>query len=133
MHGFLHKLRSRPLRERQRIIYGSAFVVTLIVCGLWVTLLQYDKHNQEDSASRNDQFAPLKSLTDGISSMWSNAKYSVPKAQTMPDQTPPVSDSSGEPSSAETPQMDEIEQSSGGQIILKPQPTPAPTSTPINE
>lgn len=127
MQKLLQKLRSRSLRERQRIVYGSAFVVTLLICGIWLSLLEFDKRNQVDSESTSDQFAPLKSLSNGMYSMWANAKYSVSKK-------PEISDTSADSSVSEksiAPSEVEIKQNSGGQIILEPQPIELDSSTPI--
>ncbi len=128
MQKLLHKLRSRSLRERQRIVYGSAFVITLLICGIWLSLLQFDKRNQKDTESTSDQFAPLKSLSNGVRSMWSNAQYSVSKKPEV----------SGKPATEtqsvnnESPSEKKIEQEPGGQIILEPQPVEVDSSTPIS-
>lgn len=128
MQKLLHNIRSRSLRERQRIVYGSAFVVTLVICGIWLSLLQYDKHTASTSQSTSSQFAPLQSLSSGIKNMWSNAKYSVSKKTDTPaNATVPTTDSS------EQSEDTEISQDSEGQIILEPQPAQTDTSTPIKD
>lgn len=133
MSGLLYKIRSRPLKERQRIVYGSAFVVTLVVCGVWLTLLYFDSHKNQNTASTDDRFAPLKSLSSGISNMWSNAKYSVPKNEPAGTEQTPTQEAELVPSTSEMDTRDESVETVGGQVILTPQPTETPSSTPNNE
>ncbi len=136
MQSLIHNIRARPLKERKRIVYGSAFVVTLLISGVWVTLLQFDKHKEKGAVYESDQFAPLKSLSSGISTMWSSAKYSVPKNSSKEESSPqenPTNENLGVEMEAEATSDDTVLQGAGGQIILQPQRTDTVTSTPKNE
>lgn len=123
MQKLLYKLRSKPIRDRQRIVYGSAFIVTLLICGVWLTLLQFDRHKKEgtSTAATNDSLSPLKSFSSEISNIWTSAKYSGPAQKTVPEE-----------SSSETQIQTEsaVEQDSGGNTVLTPQITEDNSSTP---
>lgn len=130
MDRFLHKIRSRPRKERQRIVYGSAFVVTLLICGVWISLVQFDKHKKLDSASTNDQFAPLKSLTHGILNVWTSAKYTVPKQNTASVESSDRNTTATVTDDKDGAITNDEDKEPGGQVLDQPQPTEKDSSTP---
>lgn len=129
MQKILHTIRSRSLRERQRIVYGSAFVITLVICGIWLSLLKFDNHKQAGSSSTNTKFAPLKSLTSGLKGVWSSAKYSTSRDSVESPKQDVSKENVTDKSSGES----EVQQYSEGSIILEPQPVEVDSSTPKND
>lgn len=125
MQKLLYKIQSKPLKDRQRIVYGSAFVVTLLICGVWLTLLQFDRHKKEgtSTASTSESLSPLKSFSSEISNIWTSAKYSVPKQSPATEPIP----------EAEIYTENAVEQDSAGSTLLTPQITQDNPSTPTKD
>ena len=64
MKKTIEKLRQKPKRDRQKIAFGSAFLMTLVIALVWLSVAV----NRFDSSSQTAQIeGPISSLKDSIS------------------------------------------------------------------
>ncbi len=106
MSSYIQKLRAKPIKEKQKLVYIIAGSVTFFIVLFWITLLKFDTFHADKTVAQKSEQSPLSMLMQSFSKMWSSSiKYkaeldTLPTKQSLdssPENAQPVLDTPSEP------------------------------------
>lgn len=111
MSSYIQKIRAKPVKERQKLVYIIAGSVTLFIVLFWITLLKFDSFHSDKEVAQKSEQGPFSVLMQNFSHIWSSSIKYKAELDTLPTAvTPgaPVEDTPSETATTSEP---------GGQII----------------